>query len=177
MTRLASRTALSLVFALSASLAACGGADENITVTSVSDDSCVFDCADEFDAGDQGEAATCVDVSVSFEANEATVVLLIDQSGSMDQDYDGTDRWGALYDALMDPSDGVVASLESEVRLGLALYTSYDGFDGPTCPVVTEVDAAFDAAVRGLEDLLSGDADSPLLRRYLERVFAAEAAS
>jgi hypothetical protein len=39
------------------------------------------------------------------------------------------------------------------------------------------VDAAFDAAVQALRAMVEGDADSPLLRKYLDRVFAGEAAS
>ena len=34
--------------------------------------------------------------------------LLIDQSGSMNADFNGQTRWDALRDSLMDPQDGVV---------------------------------------------------------------------
>jgi hypothetical protein len=78
----------------------------------------------EFTSGD------CVDVQVQVEPIIPTLVLLVDQSGSMTSNFGGQDRWDAVYETLMDPADGVVASLESSVRFGLTLYTSENGFDG-----------------------------------------------
>ena len=51
----------------------------------------------------EGSAATtetCADADVKFEAQTPTVLLLIDQSGSMTENFGGTDRWDAVYDAL-----------------------------------------------------------------------------
>ena len=108
-----------------------------------SDDDCLVNCGEDgtLDGGDSDPQTddTCADVEVKFTVQTPTVVLLIDQSGSMDEDYPGGDRWSVLYDALMNPTDGVVESLQSDARLGLALYTSYDGFDGGTCPVISDV--------------------------------------
>jgi von Willebrand factor type A domain len=86
-----------------------------------------------------GAGESCADVQITFEPVEPNVVLLIDQSGSMTASYPGGNRWDVLYDALMDPTDGVVKTLEDDVRFGLALYTSFNGNDGGTCPVLTEV--------------------------------------
>ncbi len=91
--------------------------------------------------GDSGGEA-CIAETVTFEKLTPTVVLLIDQSGSMNESFGGGDRWGVLYSALMDPTNGVVARLETQVRFGLALYTSNDGFAGGTCPILTDVSAA-----------------------------------
>ena len=65
-------------------------------------------------------------------------------SGSMTADFGGQDRWSAVYETLMNPGDGVVALLESQVRFGVTLYTSEDGNDGPECPILTSVEAAPD---------------------------------
>lgn len=91
-----------------------------------------------------GTGDTCADVQIEFEPVVPNVVLLIDQSGSMTASYPGGNRWNVLYDALMDPSDGVVQALDGSVRFGLALYTSFDGNSGGTCPVLTEVTLSLD---------------------------------
>lgn len=86
----------------------------------------------------------CGEVTVTLEPVIPTIVLLIDQSGSMTADFGGQDRWAAVYETLMNPDDGVVAQLESQVRFGVTLYTSEDGNDGPKCPILTSVEAALD---------------------------------
>lgn len=57
-----------------------------------------------------------------------TVELLLDQSGSMTEDY-GTganppSRWEALRSSLIDPTDGVVTKLAGQVVFGAALYSN-----------------------------------------------------
>ncbi len=84
------------------------------------------------------EGGNCGSVEVSFEPIIPTVVLLIDQSGSMDEDLGGDSRWEVVYDVLMDPDDGVVTQLEPFVRFGLVLY-SYDDDDPGPCPHLVEV--------------------------------------
>ncbi len=84
----------------------------------------------------------CGEVEATLEPIIPTIVLLIDQSGSMTSDFAGQERWAAVYETLMDPADGVVVSLEDSVRFGLALYSSEDGFDGGECPLLTNVDPA-----------------------------------
>jgi hypothetical protein len=86
----------------------------------------------------------CVDVQVQVEPIVPTLVLLVDQSGSMTADFAGQERWDAIYETLMDPADGVVASLQSSVRFGLTLYSSIDGFEGGQCPLLTTVEPALD---------------------------------
>lgn len=119
--------------------------------------------------GSGGSASNedCIDVQVDFEPQIPNVVLLIDQSGSMDDrsNYDdvienaeeytpwdcseGTQdwRWNVVRNVLLNPDSGVVAPLEDRVRFGLTLYTSNGGFgddadDPKECPVLTEVDVA-----------------------------------
>lgn len=86
---------------------------------------------------------TCGDINVVVNGVTPNVQLLIDQSGSMTEDFGNTDRWNAVYRTLMG-QDGVVPRLESAVRFGLSLYTSFDGNNGGTCPVLTEVMPALD---------------------------------
>ncbi len=89
----------------------------------------------------------CVDVTVEVEPVIPTVMLVIDQSGSMTGSFQGVSRWDAVYETLMGP-DGVVLSLEHRVNFGLALYTSYNGFEGGSgfpagqCPVITGAEPA-----------------------------------
>jgi hypothetical protein len=84
----------------------------------------------------------CADISVKIDKQIPTVVLLIDQSGSMDEKFGSSTRWETLRDALMNPTTGIVKNLEKEVRFGLALYTSNNGNAGGTCPKLAEVNIA-----------------------------------
>ena len=88
----------------------------------------------------------CVNVAVQIKKTIPTVVLLVDQSGSMTESFSGGNRWDVLRDALMDAQTGIVARLENDVRFGLALYSSRDeNSDGTVegeCPLLTEVAVA-----------------------------------
>lgn len=87
-----------------------------------------------------GSGGGCADVSVTIEKQVPTVVLLIDQSGSMTAAFPGGTRWDVLRAALMDPAMGVVKALENDVRFGLALYSGQDA--NPVCPLVEQVPIA-----------------------------------
>lgn len=91
----------------------------------------------------EGGSDGCTQVQVSVDPVIPTIVLLVDQSSSMTEDFSGQQRWNALYDTLMG-ANGTVMALQSNVRFGLALYSSEDGNDGPTCPMLTEVPPALD---------------------------------
>ncbi|MGH1345529.1 MAG: vWA domain-containing protein [Nannocystales bacterium] len=95
-------------------------------------------------ANPDGLTSGCGEVTVMLEPVVPTIVLLIDQSGSMTADFGEQDRWASVYETLMDPDDGVVAQLQSQVRFGVTLYTSEDGNDGRECPILTSVEAALD---------------------------------
>lgn len=74
------------------------------------------------------------------------VIVIVDQSSSMTEDFGRTNRWDGLRDSLLDTPDGLIATLESSVRFGLALYSSRAD-DGPAigmCPMITWVDPAID---------------------------------
>jgi hypothetical protein len=109
----------------------------------------------------------CPEVEVETDPVIPTVVLLVDQSGSMSDDFSGQPRWEAVYETLMDPDEGVVKPLETTVRFGLTLYSGEDGM----CPALTEVapaldnHAAIDAVYAGagpLAETPTGDSLAPV---------------
>ena len=75
------------------------------------------------------------------EAVIPSVLLLIDNSSSM---FDPRESlWDPLFEALMKPEDGIVATFQGEIRFG---FTSFRGGSpgGPECPVLFEVDYDLD---------------------------------
>jgi hypothetical protein len=68
---------------------------------------------------------------------------VIDRSGSMDQNFDGTGtRWEVLERALVDNPDGLIYMLQSSVRFGTAMYTNESSPSG--CPDLLTVPCAID---------------------------------
>jgi len=94
-------------------------------------------------AGSEDLPDGCVRHEVKISSPIPTVVMLIDQSGSMNEAFGGGARWNVLRDALINKDTGIISTLESKVRFGLALYTSQNGFGSDTppkiCPIITEV--------------------------------------
>ncbi|HEX4353186.1 MAG TPA: vWA domain-containing protein [Polyangiales bacterium] len=84
----------------------------------------------------------CQVADVSSSRVIPTVVLVIDQSGSMNDNFgsNGGTRWTVLRDFLL-KSDGLIASLQSQVSFGLAMYSAMapDANGQPDCPIVTSV--------------------------------------
>lgn len=109
----------------------------------------------------------CEAVSVTVDELRPSVTLLVDQSGSMRQGFpdrgSGQSRWSVVRQALLDPQTGVVGSLQSSIRFGLSFYTSYNGFSGGACPVLSEVPAATNnyEPIRALYDASSPADDTP----------------
>ncbi len=121
---------------------------------------CAQDCADDRDCPGGACDATghCISVSggpdgslggagyyadgsdvcaTSVPARPVTpnVIIIVDQSGSMDEAFGGsTDRWNALRDVLLN-SGGLIETLQGVVRFGVVLYTGEDG--NPVCPLLT----------------------------------------
>src|SRR3954454_10908817 len=87
-----------------------------------------------FDGG-AGHMPGCNDINVGFEKIISTVLLLVDESGSMaDNKYPSggaQTRWRVLHDALL-ADGGLVQKLSSDVRFGFIGYTG-DG-TAATCP-------------------------------------------
>jgi hypothetical protein len=124
--------------------------------------------------GDQGDGdGVCGEVDVQADVTEPTVILIIDQSGSMNDPFEGGNRWDALQAVLLG-NDGLISELEGQVKFGLALYTGAYTKDGQqiACPALTSVapaldnfaaiDAEYGAAVP-LNDTPTGDAITAVL--------------
>lgn len=97
---------------------------------------------------------TCADVHLTATPVTPTVMLIVDQSSSMTWGFGSGTRWGALKDSLLADSTGLISELQSNVKFGLAMYSSRDSDDdgrideGSVCPMLTTVAPAmnnFDA--------------------------------
>lgn len=95
--------------------------------------------------GGMGGASACVDLVAGTTLVASTVTLLVDDSSSMFETMPAA--WDPLYDALMDPSFGVVKSLEHKIRFGFAAYrgsSTPKAEDDVACADWTLVPAALD---------------------------------
>jgi hypothetical protein len=79
----------------------------------------------------------CASTNVDLGHQLPTVLLLVDQSASMNADFGTSDRWQTLRTALMAPKTGIVDALQAQVRFGLTLYSGRDG--AAPCPALTTV--------------------------------------
>jgi|GEM_PF-2866290 len=116
----------------------------------------------KLDLGGPSGPGTCADVTAEITPGEATVTLLIDQSGTMTQTLGGSGlaRWDAVFQTLLDPAMGVVAGYESDIRFGMTLYTN--GMEGG-CPDLIEVDPGLDnrTAMAGAFQMAAPLGDTP----------------
>lgn len=88
------------------------------------------------------DARDCPSVQVNLAPQIPTVQLVIDQSGSMTENFGGVTRWRAVREALVDQSNGAVTQLQDRVRFGATLYSSLGGNAGGTCPLLVETSPA-----------------------------------
>ena len=93
--------------------------------------------------------AACASVRLEATRTTPNVVVIVDQSGSMNESFGSSDRWNALRDSLLDQPDGLLFALQSQVRFGLAMFSARaeGGSAGPPigmCPRVEMVDPALD---------------------------------
>lgn len=95
----------------------------------------------------------CPDLDMLLEPKTPTIQLVVDQSGSMMEDFGGVTRWNAILNTLVDPADGVVTRLQSNIRFGASLYTNVTG----GCPAVEEMAPQLDAQDE-IETLLAANA-------------------
>ncbi|HEX3595822.1 MAG TPA: vWA domain-containing protein [Polyangiaceae bacterium] len=91
--------------------------------------------------GGTGSPKGCNDIDVGFEKLIPTILLLVDESGSMsDNKYPAggaQSRWRVLHDALL-ADGGLVQTLAADVRFGFIGYTG-DG-TAATCPLLESTD-------------------------------------
>jgi hypothetical protein len=82
-----------------------------------------------------------------------TFQLVIDQSGSMDEDFDaGNTRWQAVESTLVGP-DGVVTTLQSSIRFGASFYANPMVAE---CPAVQTLAPQLDNAM-AITDLFASE--------------------
>ncbi len=110
------------------------------------------------DGGDSGDADgdDCPGVEFPPAPVVPTVVLLIDQGGSMSEAFGGgaSTRWDAVREALIGAADdGAVYQLAGRVAFGATLFTSIDGSQGGECPLLRQSPPALNNA-RAIADLL-----------------------
>jgi hypothetical protein len=73
-----------------------------------------------------GPGSTCATGVANTQPITPTVWLVLDGSGSMNEEFDGGDtRWQVLRSALMD-GEGLVTRLQQTVRFGMVLYSGID---------------------------------------------------
>jgi hypothetical protein len=136
-----------------------------------------FDAGGFLDGSLVGPGDTaCVDTVVRATRVIPTVILIIDQSGSMTEDFggDGT-RWNVLRDFLLESPDGLIDDLQSQVSFGLAMYSARSddmGQPDGECPLVTTIApmlenfTAIETAYRAaepLDDTPTGDSIEKIL--------------
>lgn len=127
------------IFALPLMLVACGARTELRSGTHDGTGAVPGDGADDPEPDDEpppDPPTRCNPLSFNYSASPATVVLLIDRSGSMNFGFGSDTRWNVVGDALFRETDGLVPRLGDAARFGLAFYTSLDGFLGGTCPMM-----------------------------------------
>ncbi len=115
------------------------------------------------------EDKTCVDLDVDFTRITPTVMLLIDQSGSMEEPFDkGRDRWTTLRETLTNRDGSFLKRLESSVRFGMTLYTSQGGFGkgstARTCPILQKVGIQR-GNFQNISDFLNEEKDGKYVQR------------
>ncbi|MFV8751749.1 vWA domain-containing protein [Nannocystaceae bacterium ST9] len=110
-----------------------------------------------------GDTESCSLFDVVLIPQTPTVVLLVDQSGSMTAAFGDSDRWTTVYDVLVGPM-GVVPQYQAGIRFGISLYTSIDGnTTGNECPILTEVPPDVDnlAPIQTLLDANGPSGETP----------------
>lgn len=88
--------------------------------------------------GATGAGGGCNDLSIVTKEVTPTVLLLVDNSSSMFEPR--TELWDPLYNVLMKPETGIVASLQEKVRFGFTSYRGSKTINDPACPNLFEVD-------------------------------------
>ena len=99
--------------------------------------------------GGARDAAVCADTVVRASKIIPTVILIVDQSSSMTEDFGDDSRWNVLRGFLLQQPGGLIDDLQGQVRFGLAMYSARSDDNGQpaagqTCPAVTTVAPALD---------------------------------
>ena len=115
----------------------------------------------------EGSDGICADISLGLRPVTPRVIILVDQSGSMDEGFSSSgSRWEVLRDSLLLSPGGLIFELQSLVEFGLVLYSARsDDHGNPVgeCPLLTSVPPALDnyAAIEGVYAAASPIDDTP----------------
>jgi hypothetical protein len=72
----------------------------------------------------------CASVNVNVSRITPVVMFVIDRSASMSDAYPGSDsKWQALYDALMDPTSGVITRMQNQMNIGMTIFDGGEDTD------------------------------------------------
>ncbi|HKE13586.1 MAG TPA: hypothetical protein VKB80_01890 [Kofleriaceae bacterium] len=144
-------------------------ADGHCVPSGSSDDGADDNAGD--DSSDDGGDDSCPAVQVALTPVVPDVVLLLDQSSSMDADFPNSgdpSRWDAMNLALLGPAgnDGVLFQLQDVLNMGVTLYTSHAGGDDlPVggCPILQNTPLAVSnaGAIKDVLDANLPDDDTP----------------
>ncbi|MCA9651004.1 MAG: VWA domain-containing protein [Myxococcales bacterium] len=105
------------------------------------------------------DAIECPELEEILLPQIPTFQLVVDQSGSMDEDFGGVTRWEATENTLVG-NNGVVTRLQSSIRFGVSLY--HNNLVG-ACPDVLTLPPQLDAAdeISGLLAMNMPGGDTP----------------
>jgi len=108
---------------------------------------------------DDTVGAACPMLNEVLMPRTPTIHLVVDQSRSMSDDLGGQTRWNALRGALLDPTTGIIPTLQSSIRFGFTLYTGT-----PTeCPQIEGLPPEIDAfaAIAPIYNAARPEAETP----------------
>jgi hypothetical protein len=125
------------------------------------------------DGGD--DSNVCGEVTLDTTPTTPNVMLIIDQSSSMEADFGSSNRWQVLRETLL-ASNGLIAELQNVVRFGATWYSASNNSDNDdpvvgACPMLTKVGMALDnfEGIRAayppdmIEDTPTGDSIEAIL--------------
>ncbi|QQR89766.1 MAG: VWA domain-containing protein [Myxococcales bacterium] len=111
--------------------------------------------------GDSG-SDVCAEVHIDTDNITPNIVLIVDQSLSMDSNFGGNSRWDTLRNFLIGEQgsrpDGLIYDLQQSVRFGIALYSAMNDR-----AYVRKVDPGTDPNANGDSTLPHADTSCPLI--------------
>lgn len=85
--------------------------------------------------GEGGSSDTCANVTLEGETATPNLVFLVDNSGSMNNNFGGQPRWQAVRNFLVGGDDSFVSQRNDQLKMGISLYTSYGKGTNPATSV------------------------------------------
>jgi hypothetical protein len=67
------------------------------------------------------------------------IILLLDGSSSMNEDYGNSTRWAAMRDAIVNPNNGVVKTMQEQIAFALVIFAGQYLNGGGSCPIPGQV--------------------------------------